>query len=40
MNARTVAKVLLDRRYGAVNVMCGGPDLSKFAVEDYVGAEL
>lgn len=38
VNARHVAEVLLKEGYNNINVVCGGLDLSKFAVEDYVGA--
>lgn len=38
VNARSVAKALLDRGYDTVNIACGGLNLSKFAIEDYIGA--
>ncbi len=38
VNARAVAEALLKEGYKNINVVCGGLDLSKFAVEDYVGA--
>lgn len=38
VNARAVAKTLLKEGYSNINIVCGGLDLSKFAVEDYVGA--
>lgn len=38
VNARSVAEVLLRKGYRNINVVCAGLELSKFSVEDYVGA--
>ncbi|MEM0507067.1 MAG: 2-phosphosulfolactate phosphatase [Thermosphaera sp.] len=38
VNARSVAKALLSKRYSTVNIVCAGLDLSKFAIEDFAGA--
>ncbi|MEM0014228.1 MAG: 2-phosphosulfolactate phosphatase [Zestosphaera sp.] len=38
VNARSVAEALLSKGYSTINIVCGGLDLSKFAIEDYVGA--
>jgi phosphosulfolactate phosphohydrolase-like enzyme len=38
VNARSVAEVLLRKGYKNINIVCAGLDLSKFALEDYVGA--